>query len=110
MTRKKKKTKKRPRTVRRERLRKLDKLAAQRRKLAALEAGGHIDRPITLASASMIAGWVRQLRCAGCDERLRIEHETATRHAGRVIRQLRLQCYQCGEPRVVYVALRAVLN
>ena len=106
MTRKKK----RPRTHRRQLQRKLDKLAAQRRKLYALEAGGHIDRPIEVAATSQIDGLVRGMRCAGCDEPVRIEHETATVHAGRVTRSLRLKCRQCGELRNAYFAVRALLN
>ncbi len=104
------KKKKRARSERRAKLRKLDKLAQQRRKLIALEPGASIDRPIEVDATSQIAGAVRDLRCAGCNEGLRSDHETATVQGGRVVRTVQLKCRQCGEARTAYFALRVILN
>lgn len=102
-----KKKKRRPRTLRREASRGAAALAAARRKLHALDAGGAADHPIELASMSQLDGAVRALRCAACDSSLVIEHERASVQGGRLLRAVELSCRQCGERRVAYFALRA---
>ena len=94
--------KKRDRSVRREAARRREKIAAARRTLHLREAGGSADHPIDVQSASQIDGVARALTCAGCDEKLLIEHEHATVRGGYVVRTVELRCRQCGEPRVAF--------
>ena len=96
---------KRARTDRREAERKLDKLTRDRRKLFALEAGGSPERPIDVASASVIETKARSLECPRCGPSMRIHGQAARVVAGRVHRIITLKCVQCGEDRVVHYAV-----
>ncbi len=106
-SKKKPKRAKRPRTLRREKLREVDKVGRVRRKLQALEPGGDADHPIEVASTSQIDAVARRLECARCAATLFIEHEVADVRAGRVIRRVELVCRQCGEERTAFFALTA---
>ncbi len=94
---------KRPRTEKREAARAAEKLASQREKLAALEPGGAPDRPIDVATASVIEPHARSLACLRCgDPGTRVEEHEAREIAGRRLRIVRIGCSQCGARRVLY--------
>ena len=69
--------KKRERSKRREVMRDLEKLAATREKLAALEPGGGPERPLEVSSASQVEVRATGLACLRCDGALRlVEHRS----------------------------------
>ncbi len=99
--------KKRTRTRRRELERDVKKLEDAREKLALLSAGGGPERPIEVASASVIEPHAIGLGCARCEGPLRLEaHDAvATEHGPR--RRVRARCTQCRAVRVVWLSITA---
>src|SRR5262245_17724703 len=70
---------KRTRTDRREAERAQEKLASQREKLFALEAGGSAGHPREVVSASLVEPESRSLRCPRCEGELHVlEHLAVT--------------------------------
>ena len=100
---------KRPRTARRALARESAKLVEKKWKLAALESGGAPDRPIEVASASVVESHARALPCALCDGAVRVDQHTAEEHGGARLRVARVVCTRCGTPRAIYYRL-AQLN
>jgi hypothetical protein len=102
---------KRARTDRRESERDAAKLARSRMKLAALEAGGAHDRPIEVASASIIEPHASSMPCAACGaEGLRVdEHVAVTLEDSRRLRIVHVHCRRCGTRREVYFRIGTVL-
>lgn len=99
-------TKKRARTERRERERALAKLAHARTRLAALEAGGAPERPIEVASASVVEVHAASLPCAACGELgVRVEEHVAEQG----LRAARVRCPRCGYARSVWFRLGTAL-
>src|SRR5262245_13073838 len=93
---------KRPRSERREAERAELKLAAQREKLFALEAGGSAARPREVVSASLVEPESRGARCPRCGgEHVVLEH-LAVRAGATRLRQARLRCRQCGSERSLW--------
>src|ERR1700677_265620 len=92
----------RPRALRRAQGRALDKLAAQREKLAALEAGGSPAHPGVLESASQVEVHAASLRCLRCDGSLRVNEHLAQTIDGARLRVVDLACPACGNRRTVY--------
>jgi hypothetical protein len=108
-------TKKRARTERREAERAAIKLAVARRKLAAIEQGGAPDRPIEVASASVIEVHAAGFPCLGCDAPgTRVEEHVAVSvpdesGAMRPLRIARVYCPRCGGRRDIYYRIGTTL-
>ena len=107
---------KRSRTERREAARDAAKLARARVKLAALEAGGAPDRPIEVASASIIEPHAASMACAACGApNVRVEEHVALTLPGdggepaRRLRVVHVICPRCGTRREVYFRIGTVL-
>jgi hypothetical protein len=107
---------KRPRTERREAARDEAKLARMRMKLAALVLGGGPDRPIEVASASIIEPHASSMACAACGNLgVRVEeHVARTIEAtgSEPVRRLRVVhalCQRCGTRREVFFRIGTVL-
>lgn len=101
----KKKTGGRPRTEERERARQRDKLYQARLKLALLEPGGSIDRPLDVSSASVVEGRAEAEPCLRCNQPLRVaDHATAESPNG-LVRKVKLRCRECGASRELFVRI-----
>lgn len=107
---------KRARTERREAEREAEKLARSRMKLAALEAGGAPDRPIEVASASIIEPHASSMPCAACGAaNVRVEEHIALTVPGegteppRRLRVVHARCQRCGVRRDVFFRIGTVL-
>ena len=99
---------KRSRTERREAEREAAKLTRVRMKLAALEPGGNPDRPIEVASASIIESHAASMPCAACGEQsLRVEEHAAD--LPRRLRVVHVMCQRCGTRREVFFRIGTVL-
>ncbi len=90
------------------------KLARARVKLAELEPGGAADRPIEVASASVIEPHATSMPCAACGATsLRVdEHVAVTLGEGtdaRRLRVVRARCAACGHRRDVYFRIGTTL-
>jgi hypothetical protein len=100
---------KRPRTVRREEARQVASLARDRERLFKLEAGGTPERPIDVASASVVdvrAAAAPCPRCAG--EQAVKEHRAVGGTGGVRLREARLECRRCGSGRSLWFRLPSV--
>lgn len=89
---------KRSRTVRREQDREVEKLIEAREKLAKLEVGGTLQRPIEVQTASVIETRAVSFSCLRCEGALRV-HEHRAMHEGR---EVELACKACGAHRTLY--------
>jgi len=100
---------KRARTERREAERTAVKLAKSSEKLARLEPGGAPDRPIGVATASVIEPQARSLACVRCglEGSARIEAHEARAIDGARLRVVRVSCPTCGSARDVYFTIVA---
>ncbi len=101
--------KKRPRTERRERERAAQKLGEAREKLARLEAGGAPERPLDVASASVIEPRVRSEPCLRCNAAVRVDDHRAAVVGQRRLRVVRGKCSHCGAVRDWYFRLTSEL-
>jgi hypothetical protein len=99
----------RKRTERRALDREVKKDLERRDKLATLEPGGAPDRPIEVASASLVEPVAKGLHCARCSAELRVDDHAARTVAGTPLRIVSLTCTSCGARRTVYVKI-ALLN
>ncbi len=89
-----------PRTQRRDLARAHEKLVAQRRRLAALEPGGSAERPIAVASASVIESQALSQPCLACDEsRQRLVEHRAEEIEGARLRVVDVRCAVCSASR-----------
>jgi hypothetical protein len=100
----------RKRTQTREAQRSAVKDAKQRLKLAALEDGGTPERPIRVASASVVEPHVDSIPCVVCGQKVRIQAHDARDQNGTVLRSVHVKCTQCGVARVVYVVATQFVN
>jgi hypothetical protein len=87
---------KRARTERRKADRAKDKLALAARRLHELEPGGSPERPIPLASASVVDVDATGRRCGVCGSDVRLEDHEVIEHQGSRLRAARTRCKQCG--------------
>lgn len=97
---------KRSRTVRREQDREVEKLIEAREKLAKLEVGGTLQRPIEVQTASVIETRAVSFPCLRCEGALRV-HEHRAISAGHDLRghggrEVELACKACGAHRTLY--------
>lgn len=102
---------KRARSERRLAEREAGKLARARLRLAALEVGGSPERPIELASASVVEPHASSLPCAACGASgVRVEeHAARTMPDGGLVRVVRVYCARCGVRRDVFFRVRTAL-
>lgn len=107
---------KRARAERRQAERDAAKLARTRIKLAALEAGGGVDRPIEVTSASIIEPHASSMPCAACGAQgLRVDEHAALTvvveggEAARRLRVVHVHCPRCGTRRDVFFRIGTVL-
>jgi hypothetical protein len=99
---------KRPRTERREATRTARKLADLRERLFSLEEGGTPERPIAVASASVVEPHASALPCPRCNGEMRVtEHVAGSSAGGLRVREARLVCKACGAPRSVWFKIEA---
>lgn len=96
----------RPRTERRQHERAARELVRDRQKLAALELGGSAERPMEVASSSVIAVRARSQPCPLCGGTLRIEHETAE---SATLRACDMSCGSCGIGRKLWFRIGSAL-
>lgn len=96
---------KRPRALRRAAARAAQKLARDRERLAALEAGGSPERPLEVPSASVVESRAVDLGCLHCEGPPRVEAHDAVDVDDRVLRRVRLKCPKCGADREVWVRI-----
>jgi hypothetical protein len=94
------------RSERRARQRVADKLARQRQKLAALEAGGAPERPLEIGSASLVEPRAASAPCLVCNGAMSAVEHRAETVEGRRLRIARVRCGSCGSERVYYFRLR----
>jgi hypothetical protein len=92
----------RPRTERRVRERAARQLVRDRQKLASLERGGAPERPIEVASTSVIAVRTRSTPCPLCGGTLRIDEQSAESRDGRLLHAAHASCLACGVARVLW--------
>ena len=99
----------RPRRKRREAERALRKHVRQTEALAGELPGGAPDRPIDVASASVVEGKARATPCLQCGGELDLRADRATSTARGVLREVALACRRCHAPRTLWfrVAPRA---
>jgi len=96
---------KRPeRTARRQSERAARQLVRDRERLAALVPGGAPDRPIEVASSSVIEARARGQRCPQCDGSYRIVDHQAESAALRVVE---VSCQTCGVTRRLWFRIAA---
>lgn len=104
----KKKRPVRARNLRRELERSDDKLARARRRLIALEPGGSPERPIDVASASVIEARAEGVACPDCAGALRVQEHGARAHQGELLRPVVLACRSCGAPLTLFFRIVTV--
>ena len=97
------------RAERREAERAREKLIEARERLARLEPGSGPDRPIEVASASLVEPRALSLRCLRCDGELRLDEHLAIQSGDRRLRLTRLVCRACGTRRELYFRLGTTL-
>jgi hypothetical protein len=98
---------KRPRTDRRRSERALRKQVGARERLAAAAPGGARDRPIAVASASVIDGKARSTPCVQCGGELDVLGDAAPPDGGGTLRVVRLVCRRCHAPRQMWFRIEA---
>ena len=101
----------RPRRQQREQQRALRKSVRQLERLAAEMPGGSPERPIDVASASVVETKARAVPCLQCqavEMEIRGDHATST--ARGVLRELAMVCRRCHAARAVWFRLTAGAN
>lgn len=104
-----KKKPKSARALRRARERAVEKLALSREKLWKLEPGGSAERPIDVASASVVEPRALAEACLRCGALPRSVEHRAESLEGRRLRVVTATCAQCGATRVWYFRLSSEL-
>jgi hypothetical protein len=93
----------RPRSKRRALARKLERLAADREKLARREPGGSPARPLEITSASVVEPRAEREPCFACDGAMRCKEHRV--EGG--LRVAIVECKECGRERRHYFRLAA---
>lgn len=94
----------RRRTERRALERDVKKHLEQQDKLAALSPGGAPERPIEVATASLIEPMARGSRCVRCAGAVRVDEHVV--EGG--LRVARVSCVECGSRRAIYYRITAL--
>jgi len=99
----------RPRRKLREQERALRKEVRRTEALAAELPGGSPERPIDVASGSVVEGKARATPCIQCGGQLDLRADRATSTARGVVREIGMVCRRCHAPRILWfrVALPA---
>jgi hypothetical protein len=101
----------RPRRQQREQQRALRKTVRQLERLAAGLPGGSPERPIDIASASVVETKARAMKCVQCDAiEMELRGERATSTARGVLRELTMVCRQCHAARAVWFRVASGAN
>ena len=101
----------RPRRQQREQQRALRKSVRQLERLAAELPGGSPERPIDVASASVVETKARAIPCVQCDAiEMELRGDRATSTARGVLRELALVCRQCHVARAVWFRVATGAN
>jgi hypothetical protein len=101
----------RPRRQQREQQRALRKTVRQRERLAAALPGGSPDRPIDVASASVVESKARGVPCVQCQAaEMELRGDQATSTARGVLREVQMVCRKCHAPRTVWFRLTPGAN
>jgi DNA-directed RNA polymerase subunit RPC12/RpoP len=103
------KKKKGPRSARRAAERAAEKLVVQRKKLARLEAGGGPERPLEVASSSVVEARAENDPCLRCGERVKAVDHRAETIDERRLRVVTARCPRCGTRRVFYFRIGTAL-
>jgi predicted Zn finger-like uncharacterized protein len=93
------------RSERRQRERTARSLVRDRERLALLSVGGSRERPIAVASASVVEVRVRHLACPQCDGQYKVADHRAPESG---IRAVNVRCQLCGVARVLWFRLVSV--
>jgi hypothetical protein len=101
----------RPRRQQREQQRALRKTVRQLERLAAELPGGAPERPIDVASASVVATKARAIACVQCEAaEMELRGDRATSTARGVLRELAMVCRQCHTARAVWFRVATGAN
>ena len=101
----------RPRRQKREQERALRKTVRQLERLAVELPGGAPERPLEVASASVVETKARAMRCIQCAAtEMELRSDRATSTARGVLRELAMVCRQCHAGRAVWFRVRAGAN
>jgi len=96
----------RPRKKQREQERALRKLVRRTEGLAGELPGGSAQRPIDVASASIVEGKARATPCIQCAGDLELRGDRATTTPRGVLRELALACRRCHAPRTLWFRIK----
>jgi transposase-like protein len=83
-----------------------EKWSAERERLFALEPGGSGERPLEVASASVVETHALGVPCPRCLGPHELVEHAAVAHGGVRLREARLRCRQCGATRSMFFRLR----
>ena len=101
----------RPRRQQREQQRALRKSVRQLERLAAELPGGSPERPIDVASASVVETRARSIPCVQCEAiEMELRGDRATSTARGVLRELAMVCRQCHATRAIWFRVAAGTN
>ena len=101
----------RPRRQLREQQRVLRKTVRQLERLAAELPGGSPERPIDVASASVVETKARAIPCVQCEAlEMELRGDRATSTARGILRELTMVCRQCHAARAVWFRVAAGAN
>jgi hypothetical protein len=100
---------KRSRTERREAERALRKDVQARERLAAAAPGGAPDRPLVVATVSVIESMARSTPCVQCGGELELRDHAAPPEAGGKLRLTRMVCRLCHAPRAIWFRIEEPL-
>jgi hypothetical protein len=92
----------RQRTKQREQERAARKQVRRTEALAGQLAGGSPERPIDVASASVVEGKARATPCVQCGGELDLRGDRATSTPRGVLREVALACRRCRAPRLLW--------
>jgi hypothetical protein len=92
----------RPRRQQRERARELRKQVRRTEQLAGQLPGASSDKPIDVASASLVEQKARATSCVQCGGDLEVGGDRATSTARGVLREIALVCRRCHAPRTLW--------
>ena len=101
----------RPRRQQREQQRALRKTVRQLERLAAELPGGSPERPIEVASASVVETKARAIPCVQCEAiEMELRGDRATSTARGILRELAMVCRQCHAARAVWLRVATGAN
>jgi len=101
----------RPRRQQREQQRTLRKSVRQLQRLAAEMRGGSPERPIDVASASVVETKARAVPCVQCEAtEMELRGDRATSTARGVLRELAMVCRQCHATRALWFRVATGAN